>query len=96
MNDVAAILRQRGCEDGGRQKIHGKRSTIWYGVWVMPRSEGGTVKRSDLHRATLRPPLPPSPYMTYTSRTRGNKLGEGGQGGPAARLNPSEQIEGQP
>jgi phage/plasmid-associated DNA primase len=34
MNDIAAILRERGCKDGGRKQIHGKRSTIWYGVCV--------------------------------------------------------------
>jgi putative DNA primase/helicase len=34
MNDVAAILRDRGAKDGGRRKIHGKRSTIWNGVCV--------------------------------------------------------------
>ncbi len=34
MNEVAATLRQRGCKDGGRKVIDGKRSTIWHGVDV--------------------------------------------------------------
>jgi putative DNA primase/helicase len=32
MNDLAATLRQRGCCNGKRQMIRGKRSTIWHGV----------------------------------------------------------------
>jgi P4 family phage/plasmid primase-like protien len=34
MNEIAATLRQQGCEDGGRKKVHGKRSTIWHGVSI--------------------------------------------------------------
>lgn len=34
MHEVVATLRQQGCKDGGRKKIHGKRSTIWHGVCV--------------------------------------------------------------
>src|SRR5262249_15186951 len=34
MNDVAAILRDRGAKDAGRKKTGGKRSTFWNGVCV--------------------------------------------------------------
>jgi P4 family phage/plasmid primase-like protien len=34
MNEIAATLREMGCNDGGRKHIHGKRSTIWHGVSV--------------------------------------------------------------
>jgi P4 family phage/plasmid primase-like protien len=34
MNEIATTLREKGCEDGGRKKVHGKRSTIWHGVSV--------------------------------------------------------------
>ncbi|HTY35128.1 phage/plasmid primase, P4 family [Mycobacterium sp.] len=37
MNEIAATLREQGCKDGGRKKIHGKRSTIWRGVSVAQR-----------------------------------------------------------
>ena len=38
MNEIAAILRERGCNDGGRKQVHGKRSTIWHGVSVTQTS----------------------------------------------------------
>ena len=34
MNDVVAIMRQRGAKDGGRKKVNGKRPTQWFGVCV--------------------------------------------------------------
>jgi P4 family phage/plasmid primase-like protien len=34
MHEVVATLRQKGCKDGGRKKIYGKRSTIWHGVCI--------------------------------------------------------------
>jgi P4 family phage/plasmid primase-like protien len=34
MNDLTAILKERGCKSGGRKQIRGKRSTIWHGVSV--------------------------------------------------------------
>jgi putative DNA primase/helicase len=41
MNEIAATLRERGCNDGGRKQVHGKRSTIWHGVSVT-QTEGET------------------------------------------------------
>lgn len=41
MNQIAATLRQKGCNDGGRKQVHGKRSTIWHGVSVT-QTEGET------------------------------------------------------
>ena len=37
MNEIAATLRERGCNEGGRKQVHGKRSTIWHGVSVTQR-----------------------------------------------------------
>jgi putative DNA primase/helicase len=34
MNEVTDTLRALGCRDGGRRRMHGKRSTIWHGVRV--------------------------------------------------------------
>jgi P4 family phage/plasmid primase-like protien len=34
MNEIAAILRERGSNPGGRKQIHGRRSTIWHGVSI--------------------------------------------------------------
>ena len=34
MNEIAATLREKGCKEGGRKQVHGKRSTIWHGVSV--------------------------------------------------------------
>jgi len=38
MNEVIATLRERGCKDGGRKMLHGKRSTIWHGVDVTQKT----------------------------------------------------------
>jgi putative DNA primase/helicase len=45
MNEIAAALRAKGCEDGGRHKVRSERGTLWRGVRLPDESdekEGGT------------------------------------------------------